>query len=738
MEFFGQLCSIFNFRINKWKFLINQWPDEEFVQIKKKFLPFIILFLPSLCCANGAGKPLSPSPKAAMSQKATFNFKNVDIKTAVKLISTLTGNTYEVDKQTSGRITIESQQPLAPAEIHDVFASALQDAGFKIARRWTVELGEGVWQVDMVQDDWDLTQIMTQITIDPILATDGKPAGFKIFYIRPGSLFSQIGLKNQDIISEINGVKILKFENLIDEYLKIKTEATCQIEIIRRETIKTFTYKINNTVQSNKIYKIESVNTHKANRPIPARQTRKSPDSKACSKRRVLEFDELNEAVFLDKGKTLLANQVRVVPNFTDGQHDGFKVFAIRPGSLFVKIGLQNQDIIKQLNGIKLASVEDPTAALDLLKHSPVIFVDLLRKGKPETIVIEIRGAPELSPIWWAVFEGDNDKTRAELESGANPNLKLSDSMLSKKPSLLYFASSLGFTDIVKTLIEYGANIDFTEALSIAIEKSHSEVVDLLLSKESDISFTEPLRISADLGHIEVVDLLLNKGADINSSFIGANLKGAKALLDKGANINARDSDGNTALTLAARTRDLDLFKFLLKFGANTNSLDGRIEAGDLNFLLQKAVNLCDRKIALLLIEKGADVNSAMSEANLCGLQLLLDAGAHIDAKDDNGDTALIRAAEKRDLGLMYFLLEKGANVNTRDNNGQTALIKTIIPRRRKGRGTNVHAIMLLLGKGADVNIEDNDGQTAQMIAAKQKQEQVVELLTEAGAQSPQ
>ncbi|MEW6488097.1 MAG: type II secretion system protein GspC [Thermodesulfobacteriota bacterium] len=86
-----------------------------------------------------------------------------------------------------------------------------------------------------------------------------------------------------------------------------------------------------------------------------------------------------------------LMTQIRVVPNFADGQPDGFKVFAIRPGSLFSKIGLQNGDVLKRINGIELVGPEQGFQAYQALKDETSIQIDLVRRNENKTFSYEIR-----------------------------------------------------------------------------------------------------------------------------------------------------------------------------------------------------------------------------------------------------------------------------------------------------------------------------------------------------------
>ncbi len=87
-----------------------------------------------------------------------------------------------------------------------------------------------------------------------------------------------------------------------------------------------------------------------------------------------------------------LITQIRVVPNLdANRQADGFKVFSIRPGSLFSKIGLRNGDILKEVNGIPMSGVDQAYQALTGLQGESSIQVNLVRQNEPVTLSYEIR-----------------------------------------------------------------------------------------------------------------------------------------------------------------------------------------------------------------------------------------------------------------------------------------------------------------------------------------------------------
>ncbi|QSQ26901.1 hypothetical protein JY651_19155 [Pyxidicoccus parkwayensis] len=78
-----------------------------------------------------------------------------------------------------------------------------------------------------------------------------------------------------------------------------------------------------------------------------------------------------------------LSKETRIVPAFRDGQARGFKLFAIRPHSLFAKLGLQNGDVLEQINGQSLTTPTSAMTAFESLRDARHVELDLERDGTP-------------------------------------------------------------------------------------------------------------------------------------------------------------------------------------------------------------------------------------------------------------------------------------------------------------------------------------------------------------------
>ncbi len=86
-----------------------------------------------------------------------------------------------------------------------------------------------------------------------------------------------------------------------------------------------------------------------------------------------------------------LARSARFVPSLRDHKPDGFKVYAIRPGSIYAKLGLQSGDLIKSINDLDLATPDKALEAYVKLKPASHLTLLLERRGENMTREYQIR-----------------------------------------------------------------------------------------------------------------------------------------------------------------------------------------------------------------------------------------------------------------------------------------------------------------------------------------------------------
>ncbi len=242
--------------------------------------------------------------------------------------------------------------------------------------------------------------------------------------------------------------------------------------------------------------------------------------------------------------------------------------------------------------------------------------------------------------------------------------------------------------------------------------------------------------------------------ADVNERLRKASLiacvEEIKTLLAKGANVNAKDANGETALTLASiqgavseagyrketspqgvKCR-VETVRILVENGANADSMNtalansvfwGRVAV--VEFLLGKNLPLAAKNRALI------ETIPAPYNAETT-LTMMLDSGAAVDARDANGNTAFMLAVAGAKMRLAQMLLAKGAEINAKNREGSTPLIEAVVHLR--GGGTAVEFVKFLLANKADVNARNNRGETALVWAGRYQDAALSQLLKRAGA----
>jgi len=86
-----------------------------------------------------------------------------------------------------------------------------------------------------------------------------------------------------------------------------------------------------------------------------------------------------------------MAKGARVVPAIKNGKPDGFKLYAIRPNSIYARVGFANGDTIHKVNGFELTSADKALEVYTKLREAKSLTIDITRRGKPVTLVITIK-----------------------------------------------------------------------------------------------------------------------------------------------------------------------------------------------------------------------------------------------------------------------------------------------------------------------------------------------------------
>lgn len=179
-----------------------------------------------------------------------------------------------------------------------------------------------------------------------------------------------------------------------------------------------------------------------------------------------------------------------------------------------------------------------------------------------------------------------------------------------------------------------------------------------------------------------------------------------RQLLSAGANINAQDERGRTAIMAATHANKPETVAALVKAGANVNLQDNRL---DNPFLY------------------------AGAEGLLAVLKALEPARPNTRIYNRFGGTALIPACERGHVEMVEYLLEHtDVDVNHINNLGWTGLLEAIV--LSNGGPRHQQIVQILIAHGANVNIADKEGVGPLQHAQRRGFGEIVRLLKAAGA----
>lgn len=342
----------------------------------------------------------------------------------------------------------------------------------------------------------------------------------------------------------------------------------------------------------------------------------------------------------------------------------------------------------------------------------------------------EIQGQPwghayEFLEGWWRKNQLDFPSTGTveSLKSNVNNISRMVKTHLNEKtPSVtfrtrcLQAAAKAGNLEVLQVMLEVRDSFQgLGRALHFATLRKHVKGVQLLLDNgasvtEVDYKRRTALHLASIDGEESITRLLLTHGADIDSrDILGRTALHYAALkhrlltvflLEHGAKVGVRDKDYMTPLHLAAQEGNTETMQVLIKCVADTT--------------------------AFLFIAQGSPLHRAAAGGHVSAAQLLLDHGAHIDARGYREGSALCVAAGRGEVEFVRLLLERGADLEISEQ--RTALHQAVMNRHKD-------VALLLLVHGAEVNVHDQTvGMTPLHTAAQKGDVDIIELLLNHGA----
>ena len=380
----------------------------------------------------------------------------------------------------------------------------------------------------------------------------------------------------------------------------------------------------------------------------------------------------------------------------------------------------------------------------------------------PDTEAEEDDGATALQQAF-----GDPEQVRLLLAAGADANARLSERA---EPVLCSAVRRNADIEVLRLLLSAGANIDAQDgegetALIAAVRQGRDEMVELLIDAGANPDIHRYVQGDTALLCLARKDF----NGSPRSKGHGERLRLARRLIKAGADHEAKDVSGATALNILAEFGTSEFLSLLIQAGANVENERSRGSRP-----LEEAAWMGRVANVRLLIEAGADVNF------LCGsgsgilhavaerfayetgskalayreiARLLIEAGAELNLQDDRGCTPLMLALEtygefkwnKGMVGFAAMLVGAGTDLSLRNKKGKTALdiaeaagrteLVALLSGKDQATGTQTdggrkRAEPVRTG----INAQDRDGRTALHRAVGHKDAEAMRRLLAAGA----
>ncbi|KAF4967444.1 hypothetical protein FSARC_5017 [Fusarium sarcochroum] len=406
--------------------------------------------------------------------------------------------------------------------------------------------------------------------------------------------------------------------------------------------------------------------------------------------------------------------------------------------ALWWAINLRRMDLVKLLLDYNadpnFMAAQLPTPLILAVMGKNLDIIKLLVEKGADIEKKEIPGnGQERTPIHVALYLDQPDIVQFFLDKGAKV-----DVLDSYGWNALSSVTHWGFTDLVRMLLEAGANVRSTSTdknlTPLHIAKDDVDVVRLLLEYGADLNqLSEDDETAFDWAILKnrpkTVNFILNEAEvkpDVNFTSTQRALRFAVVsgwtdivamLLEAGANVDTADDNNRTLLSLALPSADEAMVRTVMEYRPNTEIRDKND-----NTAIQYVSDVTPLASVRLIVNSGAKIdtvnkykytilNSAVWDRNVDVMEYLLKKKVLVDTLNatpiDYGATPLHVACYRGTLKMVEMLIDKGSDVNFACSGryGTPLMATTLRWIDEEGESQHEEIIKLLLAKGADPTI---------------------------------
>ncbi|MDD3927010.1 MAG: ankyrin repeat domain-containing protein [bacterium] len=332
---------------------------------------------------------------------------------------------------------------------------------------------------------------------------------------------------------------------------------------------------------------------------------------------------------------------------------------------------------------------------------------------------VNVRDTKSWTPLFYAIDRHQFKAATVLIDRGADVNAR----------------SAKGYTPLLYASVQQAAGIS-----GGVFEAGINDVIIRLLGKKADPNVVAPADGGYTLSEEPMSNYLIeNNAIRKGDTALTATVRRqhtylAELLLAKGADPNVGRVQGRDALLWAIGNRQKKIALMLIDKGANLNTRDEYYDSflGRTPLTFAAAI---DPALVAALIEKGVDIKATDADVKAAlkhaihynadkTFEILLKHGA-LQGMDTGH--ILIEVTRRNVLEMAKAVLDTGQSVNIHDDNRVTPLILAV-------KHSNPEMVKLFLERGADVKAMDKSGQTALSIAIEKGNREIVNLLKKAGA----